>query len=156
MDVKLRPMRNDEFADWLPQMRDDYARSMIEEGGVSPESASQRAAAQTEQLFPGERPSDEQLVFVVEADGEAVGELWLADRDDVLQRCLFVYQIHIAEAHRGRGCGKAAMLLAEEEARRRGIDRLALNVFGRNTVARRLYRSLGYDENAIAMSKALD
>ena len=57
MDVKLRPMRNDEFADWLPQMRDDYARSMIEEGGVSPESASQRAAAQTEQLFPGERPS---------------------------------------------------------------------------------------------------
>ena len=84
MDVKLRPMRNDEFADWLPQMRDDYARSMIEEGGVSPESASQRAAAQTEQLFPGERPSAEQLVFVVEADGEAVGELWLADRDDVL------------------------------------------------------------------------
>lgn len=156
MDVKLRPMRNDEFADWLPQMRDDYARSMIEEGGVSPESASQRAAAQTEQLFPGERPSAEQLVFVVEADGEAVGELWLADRDDVLQRCLFVYQIHIAEAHRGRGCGKAAMLLAEDEARRRGIDRLALNVFGRNTVARRLYRSLGYDENAIAMSKALD
>jgi len=156
MDVKLRPMRNDEFADWLPQMRDDYARSMIEEGGVSPESASQRAAAQTEQLFPGERPSAEQLVFVVEADGEAVGELWLADRDDVLQRCLFVYQIHIAEAHRGRGCGKAAMLLAEEEARRRGIDRLALNVFGRNTVARRLYLSLGYDENAIAMSKALD
>ena len=156
MDVKLRPMRNDEFADWLPQMRDDYARSMIEEGGVSPESASQRAAAQTEQLFPGERPSAEQLVFVVEADGEAVGELWLADRDDVLQRCLFVYQIHIAEAHRDRGCGKAAMLLAEDEARRRGIDRLALNVFGRNTVARRLYRSLGYDENAIAMSKALD
>ena len=156
MDVKLRPMRNDEFADWLPQMRDDYARSMIEEGGVSPESASQRAAAQTEQLFPGERPSAEQLVFVVEADGEAVGELWLADRDDALQRCLFVYQIHIAEAHRGLGCGKAAMLLAEEEARRRGIDRLALNVFGRNTVARRLYRSLGYDENAIAMSKALD
>ena len=156
MDVKLRPMRNDEFADWLPQMRDDYARSMIEEGGVSPESASQRAAAQTEQLFPGERPSAEQLVFVVEADGEAVGELWLADRDDVLQRCLFVYQIHIAEAHRGRGYGKEAMLLAEEEARRRGIDRLALNVFGRNTVARRLYRSLGYDENAIAMSKALD
>ena len=48
MDVKLRPMRNDEFADWLPQMRDDYARSMIEEGGVSPESASQRAAAQTQ------------------------------------------------------------------------------------------------------------
>jgi ribosomal protein S18 acetylase RimI-like enzyme len=48
------------------------------------------------------------------------------------------------------------MLLAEEEARRRGIPRLALNVFGGNTVARRLYTSLGYVENAVAMSKALD
>lgn len=156
MDVQLRPMRDEEFADWLPRMRDDYARSMIEEGGVSPESGTEMAAAQTEQLFPGKRPSPEQLVFVVEAEGEAVGELWLADRDDVLQRCLFVYQVHIAEEHRGRGYGKAAMLLAEEEARRRGIPRLALNVFGGNTVARRLYTSLGYVENAVAMSKALD
>lgn len=156
MDVQLRPMRDEEFADWLPLMRDDYARSMIEEGGVSPERGTEMAATQTEQLFPGERPSPEQLVFVVEAAGEAVGELWLADRDDVLQRCLFVYQIHIAEEHRGRGYGKAAMLLAEAEARRRGIPRLALNVFGGNTVARRLYTSLGYVENAVAMSKALD
>jgi ribosomal protein S18 acetylase RimI-like enzyme len=48
------------------------------------------------------------------------------------------------------------MLLAEEEARRRGIGRVALNVFGGNTVARRLYLSLGYEENAIAMSKSVD
>ena len=156
MDVRLRRMRDEEFADWLPRMRDDYARSMIEEGGVSPEQAMEMAAAQTEQLFPAEQPSPEQLVFVVEAEGEAVGELWLANRDDVLQRCLFVYQVHIAEEHRGRGHGKAAMLLAEEEARRRGIPRLALNVFGGNTVARHLYTSLGYVENAVAMSKALD
>ena len=155
MDVKLRPMRDDEFADWLPQMRDDYARSMIEEGGVSPESASQRAAAQTEQLFPGERPSAEQLVFVVEADGEAVGELWLMERDLMGQPSLFVYDVHVDEGQRGRGYGKAAMLLAEEEALRRGLDRIALNVFGRNTVARGLYTSLGYVENAIAMSKDL-
>jgi GNAT superfamily N-acetyltransferase len=156
VDVKLRAMRDEEYADWLPHMRDDYARSMMEEGGVPPESAREIAEAQTEQLFPGRRPSPDQLVFVVEADGKAVGELWLADREDVLQRCLFVYQVHIAEAHRGRGYGKAAMLLAEEEARRRGIDRIALNVFGRNTVARRLYQSLGYEENAVSMSKAVD
>ena len=156
MDVQLRPMRDEEFSDWLPRMRDDYARSMIEEGGVSPESGMEMAATQTEQLFPGQKPSPGQLVFVVDAEGEPVGELWLAERDDVLQRCLFVYQIHIAEKHRGRGYGKAAMLLAEDEARRRGIPRLALNVFGGNTVARSLYTSLGYVENAVAMSKALD
>jgi len=47
------------------------------------------------------------------------------------------------------------MVFAEEEARLRGLDRIALNVFGGNDVARNLYRSLGYVENAVAMSKRL-
>lgn len=156
MDVQLRPMRDEEFADWLPRMRDDYGQAMIDDAGIPPEGAREKAAADIEQLFPDRRPSDEQLVFVIEADGEPVGELWLADRDVLGQRSLFIYDVHVAEPQRGRGLGKAAMLLAEDEARRRGIDRLALNVFGRNTVARRLYQSLGYEENAIAMSKSLD
>jgi ribosomal protein S18 acetylase RimI-like enzyme len=156
MDVQLRPMRDEEFADWLPRMRDDYGQAMIDEAGIPPEGAREKAAADIEQLFPDGRPSDEQLVFVIEADGEPVGELWLADRDVLGQRSLFIYDVHVAEPQRGRGLGKAAMLLAEDEARRRSIDRLALNVFGRNTVARRLYQSLGYEENAIAMSKSLD
>lgn len=156
MDVQLRPMRDEEFADWLPRMRDDYGQAMIDDAGIPPEGAREKAAADIEQLFPDGHPSDEQLVFVIEADGEPVGELWLADRDVLGQRSLFIYDVHVAEPQRGRGLGKAAMLLAEDEARRRGIDRLALSVFGRNTVARRLYQSLGYEENAIAMSKSLD
>jgi ribosomal protein S18 acetylase RimI-like enzyme len=48
------------------------------------------------------------------------------------------------------------MEFAEEEARRRGLDRVALNVFGRNVTARGLYRSLGYRESAVFMEKELD
>ena len=155
MGVQLRPMRDDEFTEWLPQMHDDYRRAMIDDAGVSPEGAAEKAAADMELLFPGGCPSAEQLVFVVEAEGEAVGELWLCERDDMGLRTLFVYDIHVGEAFRSRGYGKAAMLFTEEEARRRGIDRISLNVFGRNTAARRLYLSLGYTENAVAMSKSL-
>jgi ribosomal protein S18 acetylase RimI-like enzyme len=146
-------MREDEFTAWLPLLQDGYARSMIEEGGFSPEAATTKAAEDTEQLFPGGRPAADQLVLVIEADGEAVGELWLAEREDLRQPSLFVYDIHVHEAYRGRGYAKAAMLFAEAEARRRGLDRVALNVFGGNTVARGLYLSLGYEENAVAMSK---
>jgi ribosomal protein S18 acetylase RimI-like enzyme len=156
MGVQLRPMRDDEFAAWLPRMRDDYGQAMIDDAGILPESARAKAAADIEHLFPGERPAPDQLVFVIDADGEAAGELWLAERDDMGRRALFIYDIHVDAAYRSRGYGKAAMLLAEEEARRRGIDRIALNVFGRNTVARGLYLSLGYTENAVAMSKSLD
>ena len=155
MSVQLRPMRDDEFADWLPQMRNGYAQAMIDEGGFSPEAATAKAESDSDALFPGGLPSVEQLVFVIEAEGEPVGDLWLAERENMGQRSLFVYDIRLHEAYRGRGYGKAAMLFAEEEARRRGLDCVALNVFGRNTVARRLYRSLGYEENSVAMSKQL-
>ena len=155
MTVQLRPMRDDEFTAWLPKMRDGYAQAMIDDGGFSPEGATAKAAADIEALFPGGRPSEQQFVFVVEADDEPVGDLWLAEREDMRQPCMFVYDVHIEEACRGRGYARAAMLLAEDEARRRGLERVALNVFGRNEVARSLYRSLGYDENAVAMSKTL-
>ena len=155
MSVQLRPMREDEFATWLPLMGDRYARDMVEHAGMTAEAAKTKAVADIERLFPGGRPSPEQLVLVIEAEGEPVGDLWLAERDDSPQPGLFIFDITVEEPHRGRGYGKAAMLFAEDEARRRGLDRVALNVFGRNTVARRLYQSLGYEENAVAMSKTL-
>ena len=155
MSVEFRPMRDDEFAAWMPLMRDRYAEDMVRDAGLAPERAQTKAADDVQRLFPGGKPSPEQLVFVVEADGEPVGDLWLAERDDSFQRCLFVFDIRLEESQRGKGYGKAAMLFAEEEARRRGHDSVALNVFGANEVARNLYRSLGYEENAVAMSKKL-
>jgi GNAT superfamily N-acetyltransferase len=148
-------MRDDEFAVWLPRMRDRYAEDMVREADLPPERAKSKAAEDIERLFPGDEPSPEQLVLVIEADGEPVGDLWLAERDDSFQRCLFVFDIRLDEPARGKGYGKAAMGYAEEEARRRGHDRVALNVFGKNEVARNLYRSLGYEENAVSMSKKL-
>jgi GNAT superfamily N-acetyltransferase len=148
-------MRDDEFTDWLPLMRDRYAEDMIDDAALPADRARSKAMDDIERLFPGGEPSPNQLVFVIEADAEPVGNLWLAERDDSFQRAVFVYDIRVDESQRGKGYGRAAMVFAEEEARRRGHDRVALNVFGGNEVARSLYRSLGYDENAVSMSKKL-
>ena len=109
-----------------------------------------------ERLFPGTKPAEGQFVFVIEADGQVAGELWIAERGDELSgRGLWIYDVHVAEAFRRRGLGREAMLFAEEEARRRGISRVSLNVFGGNETARSLYRSLGYEETAVLMRKDL-
>jgi ribosomal protein S18 acetylase RimI-like enzyme len=156
MTVTLRSMGADEFARWLPKVRDSYAQDIAVNGGASQEEAQRKAIADTEQLFPADQPSADQFVFVIEADGEQVGELWFAERESGLGRGgLWIYDVHVKERYRGRGYGKEAMLLAEAEARRRGFDRIGLNVFGGNEVARNLYRSLGYTENAIIMRKHL-
>jgi ribosomal protein S18 acetylase RimI-like enzyme len=155
MSLSLRPIANDEFASWFSQISHNYGQDMARDAGVEPDKATAMASAQMDGLFPGQAPTPEQLVYVLEADGERVGSLWLCDRDDGPQHALFVYYIGIDEAHRGKGYGRAAMELAESEARRLGIDRVALSVFGRNEIARNLYRSLGYEENAVAMTKKL-
>ena len=90
------------------------------------------------------------------AGDEAVGWLWLAvpgpDPDRLMA---WVYNIEVDPAFRGRGYGRAAMILAEGEARSHGMTSLGLNVHGQNTVARSLYDSLGYDVTALQMKKPL-
>jgi ribosomal protein S18 acetylase RimI-like enzyme len=54
---------------------------------------------------------------------------------------------------RGRGYGTAALAALEETLRPRGVTRIGLNVFGKNTGAQRLYARVGYYPIAIAMQK---
>jgi ribosomal protein S18 acetylase RimI-like enzyme len=68
---------------------------------------------------------------------------------------MWVWSVALDEEHRGRGLGRAAMLLAEDEARRRGATEIGLNVFGFNDVALGLYRSLGYESVSVQMRKVV-
>jgi GNAT superfamily N-acetyltransferase len=144
-----------EFLSWLPGVRDGYADDMVRNGGADASAARVKAEQDTERLFPDGKPSSGQLVFVIEVEGAHVGELWLSERDEDFRRVLWVFAVHVDEAHRGRGFARAAMEFAEQEARRRRLTHVALNVFGGNDPARNLYRSLGYTEDAVSMSKAI-
>ena len=104
--------------------------------------------------FPdGEAAPGNWLFAVEDGEGTRVGVLWLGDPFDGEPDTLWVYDIEIDPDHRGRGLGRDAMLLAEAEARRLGRQRIKLNVFARNAVARALYLSLGFEEMSIQMSK---
>jgi GNAT superfamily N-acetyltransferase len=153
VNITVRPITDVEFDAWLPSVRVGYAEDLTTNGGLDPAAARMKAEAETAQLFPGGQPSPEQLVFVIEAGGERVGELWLAEREEQRRRVLWVYDLRVGERFRGRGFARAAMEFAEQEAGRRGLSRVALNVFGGNEPARGLYRALGYTEDAVSMSK---
>ena len=59
----------------------------------------------------------------------------------------YVYDVEVDEAHRGRGHGRALMLLAERSALAAGRPLLGLHVFAGNTPAIGLYESLGYRDD---------
>ena len=156
MTISVRPLREDEYDAWLERTKEGYAKSMIEEAGVDEQIARDKAEHDHAALLPAGLASEGHHLFAIEDDGVVIGSLWLADRSGGdLGPSMFVYSIGIDEAFRGRGAGRAAMEFAEGFARERGHGSITLNVFGGNDVARGLYRSLGYSEQAVFMKKDL-
>jgi Sortase and related acyltransferases len=150
-------MREDEYEAFYADGVERYANDIVENGGFEREYARTKSIQDFAQILPDGLASPNQHVLVVEDDaGQSVGGLWWAVRTNQIGAdYAFVYNVVIDEAQRGRGLGRAAMLALEDDVRAHGLDRIELNVFGGNEVARGLYRSLGLAESAVYMGKDL-
>jgi ribosomal protein S18 acetylase RimI-like enzyme len=155
--LRLRPMSDDELPAFIEHGKGQYARDMIENAGLTEELAQTKTDQDWARLLPNGRvPTGHHIYVVEDEDAQRVGDLWFAERStDFEGTGAFVYSIEIDEVFRGKGYGRATMELLEDEVRAAGLDRIALNVFGGNEVARSLYRSLGYRETAVMMRKEL-
>ncbi|HEY8676886.1 MAG TPA: GNAT family N-acetyltransferase [Candidatus Dormibacteraeota bacterium] len=156
MTVTLRQPEADEYAAWKAADYSGYVEEIVASGSMSREAAEEKGRREDAELLPDGWATSGQLIFRVDVDGQSVGWLWLALQSPRAEAGVgFIYDITIDEALRGRGYGRTAMQLAEDEARRHGLHALALNVFGQNAIARALYSSLGYAETSVQMRKEL-
>jgi ribosomal protein S18 acetylase RimI-like enzyme len=154
-ELRLRPATKDEFDEWLPRQRAAYAEQIVASGALPAEAAQEKARRDTERAFTEGLDTPGQMIFRLVAGEEPVGWLWLAVPGDGDPHMAWVNDVEVDEACRGRGFGRRAMLLAEQEARGRGMTSIGLNVHGPNTVARALYDSLGYEVMTQQMKKPL-
>ncbi len=157
MSLGLRVLHEDELPAYKDATMRGYIEDIAERGGVPRHLAEAKAQRDFDLLWPDGKPAEGNTIYAVEEaeTRERVGSLWLAERDSQGRQVLWIYDIQIDERFRGRGFGRATMGLVEEQARERGLDRVELNVFGGNEVARTLYRSVGYEESAVWMGKDL-
>jgi ribosomal protein S18 acetylase RimI-like enzyme len=154
--ITLRRPSADEYAGWFAESVQAYIEEIAASGAMSRAAAEEKGRRDHQQLLPHGLDTPGQSIFRVEADGQPVGWLWFALEQPRPEPGVgFIFDISVDEKFRGRGYGRAAMQLAEEEARRNGLHALALNVFGQNTVARGLYAGLGYRETSVQMRKEL-
>jgi len=147
-------MDGTELSSWLDRLGEEYIEERVA-AGDDRERARRGVARDRADFFPGEAPAPGQLVFRLLEDGQAVGSLWIGRVPERAPEYWWVWSIEIEERFRGRGFGRAAMVLAEAQARSGGARRLGLNVFGANAVARSLYESLGYETVELQMGKQL-
>ncbi|MEU6046462.1 GNAT family N-acetyltransferase [Streptomyces griseus] len=150
-----RAMSEEEFAAWRQEALLAYAQDWIDRG-VEPEQARRKSEADHAAHLPDGLATEGVRFDVLVYAGEVVGHVWVALRElPPGGPAGFVFDVEVREEHRGRGYGRALMLLAEDTTRACGADRLGLHVFASNTPALRLYESLGYTTTRYNLAKAL-
>ena len=152
MSISLRVLSDDELPEWLDTARRFYVADLERHAGMTRAEAEAKAARDHAALFPEGKPVEGQHLFAIEdKHGAVIGRLFFAVRSSGV----WLYEIELEEGVRGRGLGREAMLVFEKLARELGAEKVTLNVFGGNDVARSLYRSLGYVEESVHMGKRL-
>ncbi|MFF9571141.1 GNAT family N-acetyltransferase [Streptomyces sp. NPDC014685] len=150
-----RPMSAEEFDAWRSTSVEEYAQSWIDRG-VPADQALRKSRSDHDRNLPDGRDTEGMLLHVLVARGEAVGHLWVSVREEIEGVSAgYVFDVEVAEEHRGRGHGRTLMLHAERLVLAAGLHRLGLHVFASNTPALRLYESLGYRTARYNLAKTL-
>ncbi|MFF8291835.1 GNAT family N-acetyltransferase [Streptomyces sp. NPDC016309] len=154
-EVLTRPMTRVEYAEWEVRSQRRFARSWAERG-VPEEEAVARAEASRLRHLPDGPATAGAAFHVAVRDGLPVGHLWTGRLElSPGEEAAFVYDVEVTVEQRGRGYGRALMLLAERIALEAGERRIALHVFAGNAPAQRLYESLGYATTHVNSVKPL-
>jgi len=155
--VRFVEVNDTDFRLWEEESIADYAQERVKAG--NDDASSDHAREDFVSLLPQGRFTKNNYIFSIadEKDNDRkVGIIWYAvDGASFPKNTLYIYDIVIDEDKRGKGFGRASLLLLEDRARALGKRRIALHVFAHNERARRLYDELGYVPTNIVMAKEL-
>ncbi len=150
--VALRPMTEAEYTPYIAYLREDYAQERAKSGETPIEEERELSNKQIDGLIPqGLATPNHYFWTVTDEGGAAIGSLWVFVEPE--KGRAFIYDIALFEAQRGKGYGRQTLDVLESTVRPMGVRRIALNVFGKNAVARHLYDTAGYYVVATAMQK---
>jgi RimJ/RimL family protein N-acetyltransferase len=156
--IRLQPMKETEYQEYLAVAIADYAQEHVKAGRWNAENALQSATQEYQQLLPDGLHTKNQYLFTIvdEQTETKVGMLWFAATERANEPAAFVFDVIVYEPYRRRGYGEQAFHALETKVREMGLKKISLHVFGHNYAARAMYEKLGYIATNVTMSKSLD
>ena len=152
---KLLPMTQPEYEAFLERLVPEYAVDNVRAGYWSEGEALEKSRDAFERNLPQGLQTENHLLYTVHNGENAVGMVWMRVDLKSPTKSGFIFELYVNEKFRGKGYGRQAMLLIEEKARELGLKSIGLHVFAVNTVARKLYESVGYEVSSLNMTKKL-
>ncbi|MDP4096115.1 GNAT family N-acetyltransferase [Paenibacillus sp. P96] len=157
--ISLKPMNAVQYVSFEQWLIKDYAEDKIKAGAWTAEEALQRSQESIRQHLPAGLETKDAYLYaiVLNEDGTElqIGNIWFNITRHTWGTEAFLLEIVIFEEHRGKGYGRQTMAALDEEARRVGVSRIGLHVFGHNDRALHLYKAMGYTITDIQMRKEL-
>lgn len=154
MSTRLVAMPPERLPEWLDSTMAEYVASRMAAGETREQAEANRRKS-LDQWFSDGAPLPEHRVWdVVDGDDAVVGFLWIGPFEPG-GTDWWVFNVEIDEEHRRRGHARQALELGQAFAAEHGAASIGLNVFGYNTGAQDLYRSLGYEVTAMQMKLPL-
>ncbi|MQY11940.1 Acetyltransferase YpeA [Streptomyces sp. RB5] len=152
-EYAVRPITGAGYAAWLAE---SVASSVAQRTAAgTPLDAARRAVDRSVRVqLPQGAATPGTALRTLDHAGVPVGSLWVALRRPH-EPGGWVFDVVVHPPYRGRGHGRALLLLAERECLAAGLDRLGLHVVAGNTPALRLYESLGYTPTEFRLAKPL-
>ena len=151
--VTLQPMKQEDFPQYLQHAVENYAKDKIASGNWSEEEGLELSKKEFNKLLPEGVKSKGNFIYSIFHDQQRVGMIWLAHpyKEDEG----YIYDFNILDIYQGHGYGKEAMKEIEKIAKKLGMTKIELHVFGQNQVARNLYEKMGYEITNVIMAKSM-
>jgi ribosomal protein S18 acetylase RimI-like enzyme len=146
VSIYLRPMRAEEWDDYLAYSIEEYAREIAGNFELDLDRARQSAQEQTSHRLKDGLQTPNFYMYCIEqetASGRArIGQLGFSiNREEAFA---WLDDIELHEPYRGQGLGGEVLTLVEQELTAQGIRNMSLHVFGSNQRAFRRYQKSGF------------
>lgn len=153
--ITLQPMNEEEFKQYISYAIEDYAKDKIASGNWSEDEAIELSRESFERLLPKDEKTENNHLLSIFHNDILVGMIWISQKAPTNPSEGYIYDFVIFEQYQGQGYGKKAMKEAEIIAKELGMNKIVLNVFGHNKIARGLYEKMGYEITNITMAKII-
>lgn len=147
---RIREMnkQNQEDRAFFDALQLDSLKASLLDGDKLSEEELLEKYKKLEEEDPIDYQSPNQIIYIIETtEGEKAGLIWFCDREPFWRftdQHVWIYNLNVLPKFRRKGLASKLMSLAEQYAKKKGLNTVALHVVEFNTKARKLYEKLGY------------
>ena len=158
MDITLRPIKDEEFDEWINISINHQAKDQSSVNGKTISEETEELNKMLPIILPNGLNTKHHHFYVIDTlDKSNIGFIWLGKLPQLDDSSMFLFDIYINNEYRSKGIGRIAMKKLEEIVKSLHCNKVVLNVF-KNNYAKSLYESLGYipienHDDSLIMSK---